>query len=202
MNTIYYIGGSPCSGKTTIAEALAEKYNLQYLKIDDFLDDFTALGAAEGQPICQMWAESTAEELWMCDPEVLCAEEIQYYKEIDKFIINKLNSINNKNGIITEGTAWTPELINKLKINKNNYISITPSPEFQVIQFKQREWVRYALEGCRDQIGAFTNWMGRDILFAEEIQKQCKELGFESLINDGSVPVEELIKKVEKHFEL
>lgn len=28
MTNIYYVGGSPCSGKSTVAEILAEKYDL------------------------------------------------------------------------------------------------------------------------------------------------------------------------------
>ena len=31
---IYYIGGSPCSGKSTVAEALAQQYGLAYFKAD------------------------------------------------------------------------------------------------------------------------------------------------------------------------
>ena len=44
MNT-YYIGGSPCAGKSTVAEILSKKYNLYYFKVDDFLDGYTKLGA-------------------------------------------------------------------------------------------------------------------------------------------------------------
>lgn len=204
MNNIYIIGGSPCSGKSTVAEILAEKYNLYYVKIDDYLDDFGAMGAKKGYPICQMWAESTAEELWMCDPEVLCVEEFKYYEEIFEFVMDKLNSIEieNKNGIISEGAAFVPELMNKIGFNKKNYISLTPEPEFQVNHYKKREWVRFVLEGCRDQIGAFNNWMQRDILFAKEVQRQCAELGYVSIINDGSETVDTLVQKVEEHFGL
>ena len=50
---IYYIGGSPCSGKSTVAELLAAKYNLYYFKVDDFLDNYTQMGAAQGYDICK-----------------------------------------------------------------------------------------------------------------------------------------------------
>lgn len=39
MINTYYIGGSPCSGKSTIAEALSKKYILHYFKVDDYLDE-------------------------------------------------------------------------------------------------------------------------------------------------------------------
>lgn len=38
MINTYYIGGSPCSGKSTIAEILSKKYNLYNFKVDNFLE--------------------------------------------------------------------------------------------------------------------------------------------------------------------
>ena len=32
---VYYIGGSPCSGKSTVAKVLAAQYGLVYFKSDD-----------------------------------------------------------------------------------------------------------------------------------------------------------------------
>lgn len=37
---VYYIGGSPCSGKSTTAEILSKKYDLYYFKVDDYLDKY------------------------------------------------------------------------------------------------------------------------------------------------------------------
>lgn len=47
MINTYYIGGSPCSGKSTIAEILSERYDLYYFKVDDFLDKYTKMGASK-----------------------------------------------------------------------------------------------------------------------------------------------------------
>ena len=58
----------------------------------------------------------------------------------------------------------------------------------------------YILEGCSDKEKAFSNWMDRDILFAKEVQRQCVEEGYFSIINDGSVGVEKIVEKVERHF--
>ena len=38
MRQTYYIGGSPCCGKSTVAEMIAKKYNFEYLKVDDLLE--------------------------------------------------------------------------------------------------------------------------------------------------------------------
>ncbi|MDE7182952.1 MAG: hypothetical protein K2O40_00455, partial [Lachnospiraceae bacterium] len=62
---IYYIGGSPCSGKSTVAELLAAKFDLYYFKVDDFLDKYTQMGAAKGYEICKKQTLMSAEEIWM-----------------------------------------------------------------------------------------------------------------------------------------
>ena len=45
MTGIYFIGGSPCSGKSTVAESLSDKYDLYYFKVDDYLNQYTNRGA-------------------------------------------------------------------------------------------------------------------------------------------------------------
>lgn len=70
MMNIYYIGGSPCSGKSTIAGILSKKYDLYYFKVDDFLNEYTQTGALKGYEICKKQVELTAEQIWMrCDEE-------------------------------------------------------------------------------------------------------------------------------------
>ena len=58
------------------------------------------------------------------------------------------------------------------------------------------------LEGCSDKEKAFSNWMSRDILFAKEVQKQCLEEEYISVINDGNIGIEELVDIVSTHFGL
>lgn len=123
MNKVYYIGGSPCSGKSTIAEQLEEKYNLYYFKVDDYLEKYTNKGVDKKLPVCVKQRRMSAEETWMRDPMLQCKEEIQYYKEIFPFIMQDLIEIETDKDIITEGAAFLPELIQKHAILKNNYTS-------------------------------------------------------------------------------
>ena len=202
MINTYYIGGSPCAGKSTVAEILSKKYDLYYFKVDDFLDNYTKLGALNGYPICKKTVEWNAEQIWMREPLLQCEEEFDWYREVFEYVIADLKQINCKNGIITEGAAYVPKLIKQLGVPKGKYISITPTPEFQVYHFRKREFVPYVLEGCSDTEKAFSNWMGRDILFAKEVQKQCFEEEYVSVINDGSISIEELVDIVSTHFGL
>lgn len=201
MINTYYIGGSPCSGKSTIAEILSKKYDLYYFKVDDYLDKYTKTGAAKGWKICRKQSLMNAEETWMRDPSLQCKEELLFYEEIFKLILEDLSLVKG-NGIITEGAAFLPKLMKRLNIPKDRYISITPSKDFQISHYKKREWVPFVLAECSDKEKAFSNWMERDILFAQEVQKQCNKEEYISFINDGNINLYELVNKVNVHFGL
>lgn len=121
---IYYIGGSPCAGKSTVAEELSRRYGLFYFKVDDYLDIYTRMGAAEDRSafdtdssegenfrICRKQLEWSAEQIWMRNLEIQCQEELMAMEQI-------------------------PE---------SRYLSITPTKEFQLFHFQKREFVPYIL---------------------------------------------------------
>lgn len=194
---IYYIGGSPCSGKSTVAGALAEQYGLAYFKADDYLTDFTAQGAAAGLPVCQRIQRMSADETWLRPPETQCQEELDYYREIAPFVTAKLAEISAPR-IIAEGAAFLPCLMH----GAPHYLAITPSRAFQISRYRERPWMPHVLRDCSDKERAFANWMERDALFAENIRRQCEQLGLPHLLTDGSVPPEERLAQVAALFQL
>ena len=118
MIDIYYIGGSPCSGKSTVAEVISQKYNLYYFKVDDFLDKYTEMGAEKGKPICIKQKSMTPDQIWMRNPMEQSNEELQFYDEIFEFIMDDIKSVEGKNRIITEGAAFLPSLMQICNIDK------------------------------------------------------------------------------------
>ncbi len=202
MIDTYYIGGSPCSGKSTVAEKIAEQNGWYYFKVDDFLEKYTELGASRNYEICRKQMELSSEQIWMREPMVQCCEEIRFYEEIADFIEADLKQIKDCTAIITEGAAYLPAIMKKRQVSMNRYISIVPTKEFQVFHYQQREWIPYVLEGCSDMETAFANWMERDALFAEEVKQQCDQEGYLSIVNNGSLSIEEIEHMVFAHFGL
>lgn len=202
MVDIYYIGGAPCSGKSTVAEFISNKYDLYYFKVDDFLDEYIEKGAFFRKPICIKQKNMTPEQTWMRDPKEQSIEEMQFYEEIFGLIMKDIMKIYAQNGIIAEGAAFLPRLVKRCGIEQRHYVSITPTAEFQVAHYKERLWVPYVLEGCSNKEKAFNNWMNRDIMFANDVTRQCLEEGYDSFVNDGSISIDELIKKVCLHFNM
>ena len=44
---LYMIGGSPCSGKSTIASLLARQYQLLHIKLDDLVEEMMNQASAD-----------------------------------------------------------------------------------------------------------------------------------------------------------
>ena len=193
---ITFIGGSPCSGKSTMAQILADRHNLRYFKVDDHLDRYLQTASVQGKPACQRAVQMTPDEIWMRDPHLQCQEELRIYEEIFDLILADLAALGHQQDIITEGAAYLPSLMQRQRIAVDRYLSITPTKDFQVIHYRQREWVPYVLEGCRDKAAAFDNWMERDALFALAVQQQCMDAGYVSIVNDGGVSVEDMVEMV------
>jgi len=182
---LYMIGGSPCSGKSTIASLLARQYQLLHIKLDDLVEEMMSQASADSQPICLLRQDRNPEQIWMRKPEEMADEEWRFYEEIFPYVKSYL--IKNQNRpLLVEGAGLLPHLVKELECQVSSYLCLTPTADFQKKHYIQREWVPYVLEGTTNPEQAFENWMQRDILFAQMVRKEAVRLGYPSLITDGS----------------
>jgi 2-phosphoglycerate kinase len=202
MSKIYYIGGSPCSGKSTIAQMIAEQYGLYYFKVDNYLDEYIRRGNASNKPFSSQALKLSTNETWLRDPIVQNTEELEIYREIFEYILEDLSKLEAPNGIITEGAAFLPELIHAIGVGSNSYICIIPTKEFQYHHYKLRPWVPEILKDCTDKKQAFENWMERDALFAVTVKEEADKLGYRSLITDGTIGVDCVYNQVAECLDL
>ena len=174
---LYMIGGSPCSGKSTIASLLARQYQLLHIKLDDLIKEMMSQASADSQPICLLRQDR--------NPEEMADEEWRFYEEIFPYVKSYL--IKNQNRpLLVEGAGLLPHLVKELECPASSYLCLTPTADFQKKHYIQREWVPYVLEGTTNPEQAFENWMQRDILFAQMVRKEAMKLGYSSLVTDGS----------------
>lgn len=202
FKNIYWIGGSPCSGKSSISEMLVEKYDFQLYKCDDYLDKHLKIGVRRNYLMMSKLNKMTWNEIWMRDIDIQVYEEFEYYREEFKLILEELENYPENKKILVEGTAVLPELIEKMEIAKNRIVFMVPTEEFQLEYYKRRDWIPYVLEGCTDKEKAFDNWMKRDIKFAKEVAEEVRVNERNLIINDGSKSLDNNLKKVEYFFKL
>lgn len=199
---IYYIGGSPCCGKSTIAEILAAKHGFHHFKLDDHLMEHMQRGVREGYEIFKRVTLMSTEDMWMREPAELCREEISIYEIMFSYAINDLTYLPKDKPIVAEGAGFLPQLMKEIFVNKSHYICIVPTRDFQINTYSKRPWIDQYLANCTDKDAAFNNWMQRDILFAETVLCQAKELDYHTLVVDGATGIDMNFSIVEKAFEL
>ena len=198
---IYYIGGSPCSGKSTIAEMLTSEYGFAYYKADDFLDKHMQQAAEEGKLHSATTLKMSNNQMWMRDPQLQKEEEIAIYKEIFQYALDDIKNIRHTK-VIAEAAGFMPQLMAKEGISHNRYICIVPTESFQRKKYAERPWINVFLQGCEEPDIAFDNWMSRDVLFAQEMLRKAKEHGYEYFVTDGNCGIEETYGMVVKTFAL
>ena len=202
MGEIYYIGGSPCSGKSTIAEMLAAEYDFAYYRVDEFLYSHMEAAAAAGKPHSALNLSFNFEQMWMRDPQLQYDEEIAIYAEILPYALRDISAMDTKKPIIAEGAGFMPELMAAENVGSSHYICIAPTEEFQREKYAQRPWIGEFLKGCTDPKAAFDNWMSRDVLFAKHVLETAQKTGYAAILVDGEQSVEENFKIAAEVFRL
>lgn len=198
---IYFIGGSPCSGKSTIAELLSREYSLGYYKCDDHLERYIKEGAALGSRICQKFLKMNRDEEWL---ERTLAQQVQdelaFYKDIFPLVLDDIFRYPNELPLIVEGAGLLPELMHRYQLERSRYYVLLPEFEFQKTNYKKREWVPNYLADCSQPDKAFENWMLRDNEFAKHVKRNAIQRGYKHFEVDGIVAVEDVYKNVRRHF--
>ena len=200
LSHVLWIGGSPCSGKSTIAATLAHAYGMTTYSCDDAVERHVRLAGAGQAPVMHRLSNAPCDELWMRPLNQQIGEEIAFYDEEFPFIRDDLLALPNDRPVIAEGAALMPRLLAGIGIPSDRSIWLVPSPSFQRDHYERRDWRHGVLEQCADQEGAWRNWMERDIGFAHHIANEAAALGRTCLVVDGTRPLDAMLGDVRRHL--
>ena len=200
MKNIYWIGGSPCSGKSSIAELLANELNLFYYKCDDLYERHLQIACNRGKQIVKKFNSLSIDEIFFRPIHIQVQDEILLYEEIFEIILKDLEELDTSKDIVVEGAAILPRNMNKINVHRNHYICIVPTATFQLNKYSEREWVSDYLKDSSNKSLAFNNWMKRDLSFAKKVYAEALELGYYSLLVDGSQSIASNTKYVKECF--
>ena len=198
----YILGGSPCSGKSTVAEMLSTQYGFHYYKADDHDPEHMARAQADTQPIIYKYAHMGWDAIWSQSPEQLTADELTYYHERFPFILEDLSGLSLEKPVILEGAAFLPELVHPFLPKPEQVIFMIPTLEFQLHHYSQRPWIQSILKDCHDPKQAFDNWMQRDHLFGEEVAQKASSYGYPVSVVDGAVDIQGQFERIKTQFQL
>lgn len=102
LKNVYFIAGTAYSGKTTIANYIADKYNMLVYHIDDHLEEYIAMSNLRDQPaFCKKF--DSWEEYFKREPKIYSRWLNKSIRESVDFAIVELIKLSQRHKVIAEG---------------------------------------------------------------------------------------------------
>lgn len=197
---LYWLGGSPCGGKSSVADWLSHHLNIPVYHIDDHINRHLAMITPEKQPALYRWQTRTWDERWLQPLERLLQDAIDCYTEHFHLLLPEVLALAGAEALIVEGNPPLPSLIQPYLATPAHGIHLVSPPALLRQYYQQRDWAGTILKQCSDPEQAFNNWMERDIAFAHYIEEQSRQYHLRCLISDDKLSIESKAKKVAKHY--
>ena len=197
---VLWIGGATDTGKTTIAQMLAERHGLQVYHYDRHdLPQVETL--AQTMPRYRAFLDASLEDRWVHpEPEDLFRFVWEGFRHRFPLIVQDLLALPTEPMILVEGFGLTPELVTPVISTKSQAVWLVPTEEF-----KQASMERRGKPSFRDHVSdperATRNVFRRDMMLAERVREQAQARDLTVYEVDGSRPVEEMAALIEHHFE-
>lgn len=203
LSHVLWIGGSPCSGKSSVAKMLAEAYGFRVYHCDEAFERHILMAHPDRHPTLHGISRMTWEEIWMRPIEELVQDEISAYREQFEMIVSDLQALPKTTPIIAEGAALLPEKVYEYFIRRWHVLYMIPTPQFQWDVYPRRgAWVEEVISQTSDPVRAFQNWMQRDIQFGDWVYKRAVEHDMDIFEVDGSFNLAETTQLLERYFRL
>lgn len=199
---VYWIGGSPCSGKSSIAERLVVEHGMRAFHCDDHFDEHIAAAHPRRQPHLHSLRNLSWDALFMQPVPVQVSVEIAIYREEFELILRDLGQLRGTKPVVVEGAALLPDLLMPFLPGPSHAIFFIPSGEFQRTTYAHRPWRQDILAQCRDPDQAWENWMARDELLGAYVAAKARAASLAVLPVDGSQSVKDYTRAAAIHFDL
>jgi 2-phosphoglycerate kinase len=201
LENVFWLGGSPCAGKSSISEIIASRFGLEVYHADEAFDLHAQNFDPIRQPTLTKWLASSWNQRWMQPVDSLVRDAIVCYQEHFTMILEDIFSLPVRPWLV-EGTALLPRAVASVLSRQSHAIWVIPTTDFQRVHYRERDWAQRVLAQCSNPEAAFDNWMERDTRFAKWIEAEANALQLPLLKVDGNRTIEENAEAVAGHFRL
>ncbi|WP_147433956.1 hypothetical protein [Planomicrobium sp. Y74] len=207
LSHVYWIGGSPCAGKSTIARMLTEEFGFRYYKSDDTYDEHLKRSSRNQHPNLSKlkglsWGEYWSPRFCTVDVEQQIQESLLFYEEQFSMVLEDLLGLPDSSPILVEGSVVLPSQVAPLLSQANQAVWLFPTPEFQIHHYSRRPWIDGILGQTEEPEKAFRHWMEKEMGFAEKVHERTQLHDFKSLRIDDSSSIDHNYQIVRNHFDV
>jgi len=205
MAEIFWLGGSPCAGKTTISHIIGQEFGWHIYHIDRYVESYLQRAGKKKHPHLTAYKKMGLKDFLLQDPQIQMQQVIGMSHEQFAFILDDLAEIEAKT-ILVEGANLLAKDVAKQIKSESHAMWMTPTEEFQLETYPKRgSWVqdvlRHNYEGDEGII-AFERWMERDAGIAKWTAEEAEKQGIPVIVVDGSLSLLDNAEIVMQHFGL
>lgn len=207
LSHVLWIGGSPCSGKSTISHTIAQIYVFLDYHLDAWSRNHFARRVAAGDAEAKAFLQMSMDQRWVeRSVDMLVQEAVTSWSRDFHLVLEDLLSLPKDNFIVAEGNFF-PECITPYLSSPNQAIWLVPTDSF-CEQGRRQRWAEQTRRQKRDGVydeGSDPEQMRRNIIardchLAQYVKQQAEALHLPIYEVDGSHSREEMTELVESHF--
>ncbi|MGD9093973.1 MAG: hypothetical protein PVF74_14080 [Anaerolineales bacterium] len=203
LNHVYWMGGAPCSGKSSIADLIADRYGLLVYHCDEAFPEHVRGISPISQPCMHKWTNTPWEALWNQSLDMLLDEAIACYREHFDYILRDLIAVPQSERVLVEGNPLMPDLVDRYLTDPIRAIWLIPSDAFLRGIYPQRgQWVKEIVNQCQNPELCLNKWMDRDVAFAHWVNKNARDRDYKILNINGNLTISENAELVAAQFRL
>jgi hypothetical protein len=179
-----WIGGPQASGKSSIARAPAERFELQLYVVDH------RVWVHEARMPATEFASLTMDERWVdADPERMLEWFITHSRHRFRLVLEDLRALPDQPAAVVEGPQLFPRFVAAVLGSPDRALFLEPDPA----GMRERLLARGPMAATSDGVRARENATARDLLIAELFVREARELRLPSLVVDA--PLEVMIER-------
>jgi 2-phosphoglycerate kinase len=200
LSHVLWLGGATDTGKTTIAELIAERQGLQSYHYDRHdLPQVEIL--AQTMPRYRAFLDASLEERWVHpEPEELFRFVWEGFRHRFPLVIQDLLALPKGVMVLVEGFGLTPELVSPVITTNRQAVWLVPTEEFKRVSMERRGKPSFR-DQVSDPVRATRNVLRRDMMLAERVREQAQSQSLTVYEVDGSRSIDEMVALIESHFE-
>lgn len=198
LSEVYWIGGMPASGKSTVARRLAEQLDLPVYHLDIHEPEHLGQITTERQP--NWWF--SIHEKYLTFPtarltEILLAECEERMAFVFKDVRNHQTV-----SLLAEGAAFLPGILQREGVQARRALFLILDPDARASRWESlRSATRTSvLSDYDDPEAAWATWMERDKLVSQVIAEQARAAGMGLLEIEAEASVDAVSSAVMEHF--
>jgi len=199
LSHVLWIGGATDSGKSTLAQILAGRHQLQVYHYDR-RDLAHVEQLAQTHPEYRELLAAPLDDRWVSpEPEELFRWLLRSFRDRFPLVMEDLAALPRERGIVAEGFGLLPEYLAPLLSCPAQALWLVPTEAFKEASMARRGKPSFGAL-VSDPERATMNVRVRDRLLAEYIREQVVKYGCTLYEVDGARSADEMVEMIEQHF--